>query len=109
MTTDLDAALVRFFTQVAQRNPGQLNKLRAAAFSIESERWTFTLPGLYDYLREYEAIGEMEYNQFRQLLFSTPVNQSISDYGAKIIIVDNRGKTDQSIYAMEWQTPAGEQ
>ncbi len=102
MTTELDSALVQFFTQVAQRNPDQLDKLRAAAFNIESNHWSFTLPGLYDYLRKYEAIGELEYNQFRQLLFSTPVNQSISAFGAKIVIVDNRGKTDRSIYALVW-------
>ena len=109
MTTDRDAALVRFFTQVAQRKSDQLDKLRAADFNVESNRWSFTLPGLYAYLRKYEAIGELEYKQFRQLLFSTPVNQSISDYGAKIIIVDNRGKSDQSTYAMEWQAPTIEQ
>lgn len=96
------AALTRFFTQVAKKDPVRLESLNIDGFCIDATRWSFRLSELYAYLIKQQDLTDIEYKQFRQLLFSSPINETISNYGARITIIDNRGKADQSIYAMEW-------
>ncbi len=100
---DIEAELLRFFTQVANKNPAQLNRLRAEKkFHLDADRWCFTLPSLYAYLQRQEGFPEIEYKHFRKLIFNSPINQTIEAYGATIDIVDNQRKVDQSGYALVW-------
>ncbi len=101
----IEQALITFFEQVAQKDKAQLKKLKQEQlFNVERERWCFTLPNLYCFLQHQdEAFSDIDYKQFRQLIFSSPINQNLKLYGAEIIIADNRAKVDQSSYALVWR------
>ena len=98
--------LISFFEQVAKKDKTQLEKLKQeSCFSVDQERWCFTLPDLHLFLQQQiNALNSIEYNKFRQLIFNSPINQAVKLYGAEIIITDNLGKVDKSSYAMVWQT-----
>lgn len=98
-------ALISFFEQVAQKNKTQLEKLKKeSCFSISQDHWYFTLPDLHLFLQhQNNALSCIQYNTFRQLIFSNPINQAINSYRAKVIITDNKGKVDKSRYALIWQ------
>ena len=105
---DIEQALIYFFGQVAQKDKAQLKKLKQEpCFSVELERWSFTLPDLYFFLQHQDDVfSRIDYKQFRQLIFNSPINQTAKLFGAEITIADNRAKVDQSSYALVWQ--AGE-
>jgi hypothetical protein len=97
--------LISFFNQVAQKNKIQLENIKQEpCFELEQERWCFTLPNLHSFLqRQNNVFSYIDYKKFRQLIYSTPINQSVKVYDAEIIIIDNQGKVDKSTYALVWQ------
>ena len=103
----IEQALVSFFQQVAQKDEGQLKRLQQEQrFSMEPGRWCFSLPDLHRFLQHQdEAFSRIDYRQFRQLIFSSPINQTVKSYGAEITIAHNQGKVDRSSYALVWRTP----
>lgn len=105
----LEQALISFFEQVAQKDEIQLNKIRQESrFTLTQEQWCFTLPDFYSFLQRRDVVFRaIEYRQFRRALFNSPVNKTIEPYGAKIIIVDQRAKVDQSGYALIWKNSEG--
>jgi len=100
----IEQALISFFEQVAQKDRTQLKKLKQQqCFSLELERWRFTLPDLHSFLRHQDAIfSSIEYKQFRQLIFNSPINQTVKLHGAEITITDNQANVDKSGYALVW-------
>ena len=98
-------ALISFFEQVAQKDKVQLeNLMQEECFSVEQGRWCFTLPDLYIYLQHQDDnFNCIDYKQFRQMIFNSPINQTAKLYGAEIIITDNQAKVDKSLYTMVWQ------
>jgi len=100
-----EQALIAFFQQVARRDGEQLAKLsREPRFTIEHDRWVFSLPDLYDYLTGQEAaFNGIDYARFRKLVFNSPVNQAVRSLGAQVTIADNTGKVDRSRYALVWK------
>jgi len=102
----IELALVSFFEQLAQKDNTLLEAVRQdPRFRIDQARWHFTLPDLYAFLQQYDDVFNLiDYSQFRQLVFSSTINQDIKPYGAEIIITDNQGKVDKSGYALVWQT-----
>ncbi|MCW8962152.1 MAG: hypothetical protein OQL16_00045 [Gammaproteobacteria bacterium] len=101
-----EPALASFFEQVAQKDNTLLNTIKQeACFRLDQAQWHFTLPDLYSFLQLYDDVFNLvDYSQFRQLVFSSTVNQDIKPYGAEIIITDNQGKVDKTGYALVWQT-----
>jgi len=102
----IEQALISFFEKVVQKDKDQLIKLtKEQRFSMEQGRWCFTLPDLYFFLQHQDDIfNGIEYRQFRQLIFNSPINQTVKLLGAEITIIDNRAKVDQSTYALVWQS-----
>lgn len=96
--------LITFFEQVAQKDKSQLKKINQEAyFNLDEERWCFTLPALHLFLQhQYDNFSCIEYKRFRQLIFSSPINQRVKLYGAEIIITNNLSKVDKSGYALVW-------
>jgi hypothetical protein len=97
---------------VARKDGARLDGLkRERCFSVDDERWCFTLPALHSFLRcQDEAFRRIEYKQFRRALFGSPIGQRLKPLGAEITIADNRGIVDKSSYALVWQDcppPAG--
>jgi hypothetical protein len=102
----IERALISFFEQVVKEDKDQLRKLKQEqCFSVEQGQWRFTLPDLFFFLRHQEDVfNSIDYKQFRQLIFNSPINQTVKLLGAKITIADNRDKVDQSTYALVWQS-----
>lgn len=97
-------ALIVFFEQVAQKDVAQLVKLKQEQrFSIVQDCWQFTLPDLYSFLQQNASFSNLEYKKFRQLIFNSPINQTIKSHGAEIIIKENQNNVDKSTYAVIWQ------
>lgn len=103
---DIQQALISFFEQVALKNNAQLDKLKQQqCFSIDINSWQFTLPDLYSYLQQQViATSNIEYKEFRQLIFNSPINQTVKSHGAEIIIKENLNKVDKSTYALIWSS-----
>lgn len=100
----IQQALISFFEQVAQKDRAQLKKLKQEqCFSVEQGRWCFTLPDLYCFLQHQDDVFScIDYKQFRQFIFNSPINQTAKLYGAEITITDNRAKVNQSSYTLVW-------
>jgi len=100
----IEQALISFFEQVAQKDRSQLKKLKQEQrFCVEQRRWCFTLPDLYFFLQNQDdSFSCIDYRQFRQLIYNSPINQTVKLYGAEITISDNRASVDKSIYALAW-------
>ena len=101
---NLQQKLLCFFERVAQKDPGLLGELQEEpGFELEPECWCFTLPGLYAFMQGHDpAFSTLEYGQFRQLVFRSAINQALESHGAEITLHKNRGKVDQSRYALIW-------
>ena len=102
---DIEQSLVTFFEKVAKKDKLLLDKLRREqTFSLNQERWCFTLPNLYNYLHQQDTdFFDLDYQQFRKYIFNAPINLSIKLIGAEVIISDNKSKVDNSHYALVWQ------
>ena len=102
---NMEQALVSFFENVAKKDTNLLNKLRQEqAFSVDQKNWCFTLPNLYEFLQKQDdEFCDIDYQQFRKLIFNTPINHSTKLHGAEIIIADNKNKVDNSCYALVWK------
>jgi hypothetical protein len=96
--------LVSFFEQVAQRDERLLKLLKKEKlFSLENKLWDFTLPDLYIFFQQQnDTLNNIDYKQFRKLIFNSPINQVIKQYGAEITIGNNRTKVDNSTYTLIW-------
>ncbi len=103
-----EQALISFFERVAQKDKKQLKKLREEQrFSVDRECWFFSLPDLYSFLQFQDGVfHRINYKQFRQLVFNSPIHKNIKSFGAEIIIADNQGKVDKSGYVLVWQRPS---
>ncbi len=105
--TAAEQALTSFFIRVSRRDELELSPLRdEPAFSVTRNAWDFTLPALHLYLKHrYMVFRPLDYRQFRRLLFSCPINKSVAAEFAEIIVADNTGNTDRSVYTMLWKNP----
>lgn len=100
----IEQALISFFEQVAQKDETRLDTLRRESrFTLTCERWCFTLPDFYSFLRRQDvAFRAIEYRRFRRALFNSPINKTLAPYGAAVVIVDQRANVDRTGYALVW-------
>jgi hypothetical protein len=92
--------LQRFFSccEAVLRGDAQLlEQLRAQGFSCEPGSWTFSLPELHRYL---DAGQGMAYRLWLKQLYASDINTRLRQLGAEIVIVDNRGEVDESLYGL---------
>ena len=101
-------ALLDFFMLAARKDKTLFTQLQQTrVFTIEATHWQFTLPDLYDFLHTSDTtFAAIDYKEFRRLLFNTPVNELLKDHDAAIVISENKGKVDESCYALSWQGKA---
>ncbi len=74
-----------------------LEQLRARGFSCEPGSWTFSLPELHLYLNAGQGV---DYRCWLKQLYASDINTRLRELGAEIVIVDNRGKVDASLYGL---------
>lgn len=101
----VEEALIFFFEQAAKKESALLEMLaNNPSFSIEQDCWCFTLPDLYVFLQSQEdRYANLDYNQFRKLIFNSPINQTVRSHGAEITIKNNQTNVDKSCYALVWR------
>ena len=102
----IEQKLISFFERVAKKDKIELHRLKQDShFSVNQKQWCFTLPKLFDFLQlSDDVFSQLEYKQFRQLIFNSAINQTVKLYGAEITITDNQSNVDLSSYALVWQT-----
>lgn len=75
--------------------------LRAEGFECDVQGWQFRLPALHDLLMERLPSAErIDYPQFIRELYASDLNTRLRELGAEIVIVDNQGKVDASVYGL---------
>lgn len=106
----IEQALIAFFERVAQREAAEIARLAAEErFRLSQTAWRFALPDLYAHLARHEpALSGVAYKQFRQALFNCPINRAIGGHGAAVTIAENKGKVDDTLYALVWSGAASE-
>lgn len=96
----MSESLQRFIEccQAVLRGDAQmLEQLRAEGFTCAPGHWAFSLPELHRYLT---AGQEMDYRRWLKQLYASDTNMRLRALGAEIVIVDNRGKVDASLYGL---------
>ena len=62
----------------------------------------FTLPQLFEYFSQIEReIAKLSYTEFRKMLFNSSINEEMKKRGGEIVIKENKGKVDKSIYCLK--------
>ena len=62
----------------------------------------FTLPQLFECFSQLDGeLAKLSYLEFRKALFNSPINKEMKKRGGEIIIRDNTGKVDESVYCLE--------
>jgi hypothetical protein len=74
-----------------------LEQLRAQGFVCAIGSWDFSLPALHAYLNTGQG---MDYRLWLQRLYASDINARLAELGAAIVILDNRGKVDLSLYGL---------
>ena len=101
----MDEILITFFKKVAKKDKTEFNHLKKSKyFQTKSDRCCFTLPKLFLYLQENNYINhEVEYKQFRQKLYSCPINYHLKNMRAEIVVSKNNSNVDRSLYCLIWK------
>lgn len=77
------------------------------AFELDDRQWRFSLPDLHAFLQRHcEPVASLDYRTFRKQLYQCPVNTDLARFDCRLVILDNRAKVDQSLYALEWSAAA---
>lgn len=102
----LQNSLVSFFEQVARRDKPLLRELaKQQAFALSPDRWLFTLPDLFSFLQKrHKTLTAIGYKAFRRAIYAAPINAAIKNLDAEIVIDQNHGQVDKSVYALRWRT-----
>lgn len=101
---DIEKKLHSFFEQAAQKDKSLLKILKQIkSFSVTHDCWCFKLPDLFLFLQSQEDVfQQINYKQFRKLIFNSNINQIIKFHGAHITIKNNKHKVDKSNYTLTW-------
>lgn len=95
------AFFLRCCERVMQGDEAQLERLRGHGFSCRTGCWRFDLPGLHAFLQQQMVEPCPDYLTFRRQLFASDCNLQLQRLGAAIVIADNHGKVDESLYALQ--------
>jgi len=102
---DISLALIDFFKKIASRETQILTILKQEEnFQMNAEQWRFTLIDLHSFLQRYNSEYQgIDYNKFRKILYSSPINDEIKQFGAEITIDINKKNINNSVYMLIWR------
>ena len=101
--TRLHAELIRIFRQYLS---GQVEAIESIenfgkSFETSADSWQFELPDLYQFCcQTQQDFTDLEYLQFRQVLYRYPTNQILSSSGGRFELVEDMGHIDRNRYAL---------
>ena len=78
-----------------------LAELREQGFDCEAQRWDFHLPALHAWLSERQPGAVPDYADFLQQLYASDLNARLEALGAQVVIADNQGKVNASLYRLQ--------
>lgn len=96
--TDPIAHFLRCCERILANDRACIEALQRQGFACEQGHWQFRLPALHAFLCGEEAA--LAYRDFRRQLLKSPINARLNDQGAQIVILDNHGKLDASLYGL---------
>lgn len=71
-------------------------QLRARGFACEAGGWRFSLPAAHAFLGGRDEA----YPGWLKQLYASDFNARLKGKGAEIVIADNRGRVDESLYCL---------
>ena len=86
---------------VSSGDPALLAELREQGFDCEAQRWDFDLPALHAWLSERQAGETPGYADFLKQLYASDLNARLAALGAQVVIADNQGKLNASLYRLQ--------
>ena len=101
--TQLHADLIRIFRQYLSGQAEAMESINNFGKSFETgvDSWQFELPDLYQFCcQSQQDFADLEYLQFRQMLYRYPTNQILSSSGGRFELVEDTGHVDRNRYAL---------
>ena len=101
--TQLHADLIRIFRQYLSGQTEAIESIDNFRKSFETsvDSWQFELPDLYQFCcQSQQDFADLEYLQFRQVLYQYPTNQILSSSGGRFELVEDMGHIDRNRYAL---------
>ena len=91
------------FKQVLARDADTLRRIEAVPDGLElhGDGLLFTLPALHAFIDPGSAV---DYHRFRQQLYQSSLNQSLSAFDAEVVVLQSTGKVDNSRYCLRRRT-----
>lgn len=95
--------ITKLFTQYLDQDPEILRLVQTSgAFDTSPIHWTFTLPELHRFISTTDpSFKAVDYVEFRSLLFSSPIQQTLQSHQAQIVIAKNQFNVNLSSYRLQ--------
>jgi len=89
-----------FFSEVLNEVPELLVRINESSMGIyfEKGRLVFDLTSLYEFIFSSDELSFME---FKKLLYGSELNKQLMAEGGKVVLTDNRGNVNKSLYGLE--------
>jgi len=93
------AKVLSFFSGILKEDPELYARINAATTKIyfEQAELVFDLRSLYDFIFSSD---ELSFVEFKQLLYASELNKQLTSLGAKVVLVDNKGNINKSLYGL---------
>jgi len=101
--TQLHGGLIQIFRQYLSGQAEAIESIDNFGKSFETsvDSWQFELPDLYQFCcQTQQDFAELEYLQFKQILYQYPTNQILSSSGGRFELVEDMGHIDRNRYAL---------
>lgn len=99
----LHPGLIRIFRQYLSGQNEVMESIDnfGKSFKATTLAWQFELPDLYQFCcQSAPDLADLDYLQFRQMLYQNLTNQILSSSGGRFELVENRGNVDRNRYAL---------
>ena len=98
-------SLQQFFIDVLAGDADTLRRIDDSDLDLElaPAGFVFTLPALHALL---DLGQQLDYAQFRKLVYASTLNQELSAFDAEVVTFDSSGKIDTSRYCLRRRTSA---
>lgn len=101
--THLHSGLIRIFRQYLSGQAETLESIEdfGKSFVMTANGWQFELPDLYQFCCQIiPGLNDLDYLQFRQLLYQQPTNQTLFSSDGRFELVKDRGHIDRNRYQL---------
>ena len=96
---DSYSKILDFFNGILNEDTKLCARVNATTTSLyfKQGRIVFDLPSLYGFIF---STDELSFIEFKQLLYASKLNKQLLSRGVKVIIIDNKGNVNKSLYGL---------